>query len=103
VCEVCGAVAATIHTGCWPLVTGGDCTITIGVLSGLRQADAADIALLYFDGGPDLRMPADQPDCCLDAMGVAHILGLDGASRNCARSRPFSAPEISSFSAARLI
>jgi arginase len=37
------------------------------------------VALLYVDGGPDLRTPADEPAGMLDAMGVAHMLDLPGA------------------------
>jgi arginase len=59
------------------LVLGGDCTITLGVIAGLQRSEP-DIGLFYLDGGPDLRTPADQSEGCLDAMGVAHLLGLPG-------------------------
>ena len=77
------------------LILGGDCTITVGVVAGLQRSEP-DIGVFYLDGGPDLRTPADQPDGCLDAMGVAHLLGLPGTESNlvnvCDR-RPALRPE----------
>ena len=61
------------------LVLAGDCTITVGVIAGLQRSQP-DIGVFYLDGGPDLRTPADQPDGCLDAMGIAHLLGLPGTA-----------------------
>jgi arginase len=72
-------VAAALNAGHLPLVLGGDCSIEIGMDSGmLRQQD--DLALLYFDGGCDLRTPADEPSGILDSMGVAHMIALPGTA-----------------------
>jgi arginase len=68
-----------LHAGHIPLVIGGDCTIELGTLSGLLRRHT-DIALLYFDGGVDLRTPADNPTGMLDSMGVAHMLAAPGAA-----------------------
>jgi hypothetical protein len=36
-----------------------------------------DVGLLYVDGGQDLMIPTDHPEePILDAMGVAHMLGV---------------------------
>ena len=35
--EVAGAVDSALEQRAWPLIIGGDCTITIGVLSALRK------------------------------------------------------------------
>lgn len=71
------AVAATLARRRMPLVLGGDCTITIGVVAGLARAGAAP-ALLYVDGGPDLYTPETRAVGNLDAMGVAHMLAVPG-------------------------
>lgn len=61
-----------------PIVVGGDCTVTVGVLSGLVRA-GQDPSLLYVDGGIDLYVPETQPEGHLDSMGVAHMVGERGA------------------------
>jgi arginase len=56
------------------VVLGGDCTVTLGALAGL-QRDEPDSGLVYFDGDADLGTPAHGTGI-LDAMGIAHLLGL---------------------------
>jgi len=62
-----------------PLLLGGDCTITIGLLAGLIDR-FPDLALAYLDGDADLSTPRTSVSGILDAMGLAHILGIDGAA-----------------------
>ncbi|UCH09145.1 MAG: arginase family protein [Fidelibacterota bacterium] len=57
-----------------PLILGGDCTITLGVLDGLLRHHP-DLGLLYFDGDVDLMTPDTSGTGILDGMGMAHILG----------------------------
>ena len=71
------AVAKILSLGQTPLVIGGDCTITIGVVAGFVRS-GLDPALLYVDGGPDLYTPGASSVGHLDAMGLAHMLGLPG-------------------------
>jgi arginase len=61
-----------------PLVLGGDCTVELGTVLGVRSR-FADARLLYFDPHPDLNVPDGVPDGALDWMGVAHLLGVEGA------------------------
>jgi arginase len=61
------------------LVLGGDCTVGIGTVAG-QLAAAERLALVYFDLHADLNVPASVVDGALDWMGVAHMLGLDGAT-----------------------
>jgi arginase len=62
--------------GFLPLVVGGDCTITIGVVAGLTRAENAnDVGLVYFDGDADLNTPATSDSGVLDTMGVTHLVG----------------------------
>jgi arginase len=72
--RVADRVQAALDRGRRPLVLGGDCTITLGVVAGfLRHGD--DLGLLYFDGDADLSTPATSRSGILDAMVVAHLLG----------------------------
>jgi arginase len=96
--EVADAVAGIVQAGGRPLVVGGDCTITLGVVAGFRRVHS-DVGLAYVDGDADLGAAepgAPQADASgiLDATGIAHLLGrgtpelagLDG-------SPPLLAPE----------
>jgi arginase len=60
--------------GALPVVLGGDCSITIGVLAGLLLP-GSDLGLLYFDGDLDLNTPATTPSGFFDGMVTAHLLG----------------------------
>src|ERR1700753_4047575 len=72
---VADAVAAALAAGRRPVVLGGDCTISLGVMAGvLRQYPRA--GLLYVDGDADLATPRTSSSGVLDAMGAAHLLGL---------------------------
>jgi arginase len=58
-----------------PLVLGGDCTITLGVLAGFGGG-----GLVYFDGDADLSTPERSDSAVADTMGMTHMLG-DGSPR----------------------
>jgi arginase len=85
--SVAERVEGALGDGEIPLVIGGDCTIEVGVLSGFLRA-GEDPALLYLDGGLDLRTPTDNPTGILDSMGVAHMIGEPGAAEELARIGP---------------
>jgi arginase len=70
-----GAVAGALADGALPLVLGGDCTITLGVVAGAQRRDPS-AGLLYLDGDADLATPDTTGSGVLDAMGIAHLLGL---------------------------
>lgn len=72
--EVADAVADVVASGRWPLLLGGDCTITIGAVAGFRRA-APDTGLVYLDGDADLGVPGDGGSGIFDSMGVTHLLG----------------------------
>lgn len=75
--RVADRVERVAASGRRPLVLGGDCTITLGVVAGLQRVHPA-LGLLYFDGDVDLNTPTTTRSGILDGMGVAHLLG-DGA------------------------
>jgi arginase len=72
---VADAVAGLLAEGTLPLILGGDCTITLGVVAGAQRHDPTT-GLLYLDGDADLATPARTSSGVLDAMGIAHMLGL---------------------------
>jgi arginase len=88
--ETAGKVGRILADGRVPLVLGGECTVTIAVLSACLD-HGVDPALLYMDGGVDLFTPATNPTGILDSMGVAHLLDEPGTAAELAglgSSRP---------------
>jgi arginase len=57
-----------------PLVLGGDCSLSLGVVAGLLRHHSR-LGLLYFDGDVDLNTPETTTSGVFDGMVVAHILG----------------------------
>jgi arginase len=72
--EVADAVAGALDSGRLPLVVGGDCTITLGVIAGFRRRHR-DVGLAYVDGDSDLHLPDSGGSGIGDSMGVTHLLG----------------------------
>jgi arginase len=60
------------------LVLGGDCTVGIGTVAGHVGAGNR-VGLVYFDTHADLNVPASVREGALDWMGLAHMLGEEGA------------------------
>lgn len=73
--SVADAVERIRRSGRVALVLGGDCTITLGVLTGVQRVDP-DVGIAYFDGDGDLTTPSSTQSGILDSMGVSHLLGL---------------------------
>jgi arginase len=74
--EVADAVAGHLAAGRRPLVVGGDCTVTLGVVAGFRRHHQ-DVGLAYVDGDADLGAAlGDEASGILDSTGIAHLLGL---------------------------
>jgi arginase len=68
--RVADEVTAIRAAGRLPLVLGGDCTITLGVLAG-----SGETGLVYFDGDADLDTPERSESAVADTMGMMHMLG----------------------------
>lgn len=75
--RVATEVEDVARAGGFPVVLGGDCTITVGAFAGLLRA-GLDPALIYVDGGYDLSSPALYAAGIMDSMGSAHLMGLPG-------------------------
>ncbi len=73
-------VAAAVAEGEATLVLGGDCTVGIGTVAGHVESGES-IGLVYFDAHADLNTPASVHEGALDWMGMAHMLGEEGAAR----------------------
>jgi arginase len=72
--QVADVVASAVERELVPLVLGGDCTITLGVIAGLLRHQP-DLGLLYFDGDADLTTPDTTHSGIFDSMGVSHLVG----------------------------
>jgi arginase len=57
------------------LVLGGDCTLSVGVLAGLRARFGDEIGLVYLDGHADLHTPETTVSGYLEGMALALALG----------------------------
>ena len=71
---VADAVAREADAGRRPLVVGGDCTITLGVVAGLRRVHRG-VGLAYLDGDADLGGLSSDGSGILDSTGIWHLLG----------------------------
>ena len=71
-------VAESVAAGEMALVLGGDCTVGIGTVAGQVSAGGR-VGLIYFDTHADLNVPDSVREGALDWMGVAHMIGVDGA------------------------
>jgi arginase len=88
-------VAESVDAGELTLVLGGDCTIGIGTVAGHLEAGER-LGLVYFDAHADLNIPSSVPEGALDWMGLAHMLGEEGAAPelvNAGPREPLLAPE----------
>jgi len=63
-----------LASGHWPLVLGGDCSLSLGIVSGLLRHHLR-LGLVYFDADLDLNTPETTPSGVFDGMVLAHILG----------------------------
>lgn len=73
--RVADAVQEHVGRGYLPIVIGGDCTISLGVVAGLQRV-RDDVGVAYIDGDADLSTPDRTHSGILDATGVAHLLGF---------------------------
>jgi arginase len=74
--RVADAVAAARSDGDVPVLLGGDCTLVLGAVAGLRRPEETGngVGVFYLDGDADLDAPQEGWGV-LDSCGVAHLLG----------------------------
>jgi len=67
-------VEQATKSGALPVILGGDCTICLGTVAGVRRYFKT-ASLLWFDRDADMNIPATSPSGCLHGMVVAHMTG----------------------------
>ena len=72
--QVADQVDRAVASHQFPLVLGGDCSLSIGVLAGMIRPYPR-LGLLYFDGDLDLNTPETTSSGVFDGMVMAHVLG----------------------------
>ena len=77
--ETAERVHAALADGELALVLGGDCTVGLGTVAAHPPAEGR-LGLIYLDMHGDINTPDSVPDGALDWMGVAHMLGEEGAT-----------------------
>jgi arginase len=80
-------LAEPVSQGHIPVVIGGNCTIELGVVAANLRS-CKNLGLVYLDLHADMNTPASTKDGALDWMGIAHMLGLDGAIAELAKCGP---------------
>ena len=85
--ETARRVAEATDAGEATLVLGGDCTVGIGTVAGHTARDER-LGLLYLDAHADCNVPASVREGALDWMGLAHMLGEEGAVRALVEAGP---------------
>jgi arginase len=71
-------VATVVAEGSLPLVLGGDHSIALGTLAGLRQAAGEPGGVIWIDAHGDLNTPESSPTGNVHGMPLAAALGLAG-------------------------
>lgn len=77
--QVDGQINRALREGRAPLVLGGDCSLSLGVIAGMLRHHAR-LGLVYFDADLDLNTPQTTLSGVFDGMVLAHALGR-GAPR----------------------
>lgn len=72
--RVANQVERVVNDKALPIVLGGDCTITLGVVAGLIH-QAPNLGLMYLDGDLDLNTPDTTTSGIFDGMVIAHMTG----------------------------
>jgi arginase len=85
--DTAARVREAAEAGETTLVLGGDCTVGVGTVAG-HTAAADGLGLVYFDLHADLNIPSSAPPGALDWMGMAHMLGDEGAERELVEAGP---------------
>jgi arginase len=71
-------VEIAVKSGALPVVIGGDCSVALATVAGMRRY-YRNVSLLYLDADADLQTPATTASGCVDGMVVSHLVGR-GAS-----------------------
>ena len=78
--RLAGIVADVVSDGAVPLVLGGDHSIALGTLAGLRAVAGQPGGVIWIDAHGDLNTPGSSPSGNVHGMPLAAALGLAGES-----------------------
>ena len=78
--RVADAVANVLNDGKKYIVLGGDCTNGAGAIAGATRESDVRTGVIYLDMHGDLNTPESVDSGALDWMGMAHLLGVKGAT-----------------------
>lgn len=93
--EIAATLSKSVDVGLIPVVIGGNCTIELGVVAA-SVSKHHSLGLIYLDLHADMNTPTSTTDGSLDWMGMAHMVGLNGAVRElaaCGPRYPLLSPE----------
>jgi len=76
--KLAGIVEEVVAAGSLPLVLGGDHSVALGTLAGLRAAAGRPGGVVWIDAHGDLNTPATSPTGNVHGMPLAAALGLAG-------------------------
>jgi arginase len=71
-------VEQAVKSGALPLILGGDCSIALATVAGVRRY-FRNVSMIYVDRDADLNTPATTPSGCVDGMVVSHLTGRGAA------------------------
>jgi arginase len=67
-------VKAAIEAECFPFIIGGDCSMLMGIIQGLRSLNA-ELGMVYMDAHGDFNTPETTPSGIIGGMDVAIVAG----------------------------
>jgi arginase len=71
-------VEQAVKLGGLPLIIGGDCSIALATVAGVRRY-FRNVCMIYLDRDADLNTPATSPSGSVDGMVVSHLAGRGAA------------------------
>lgn len=91
--EIAGRVASASSDGSFVVVLGGDCSIVLGCLLGVRQAGRAPVGLVYIDAHGDFATTAESRTGSAASMCLALAVGRgDSSLARLAGTEPLARP-----------
>jgi len=96
-------VEQAVKSGALPLILGGDCSIALATVAGVRRY-FRHVGMIYMDADADLNIPATTATGCVDGMVVSHLTGRGAPELIRFWSEPFLVrePDLALFGFSRL-
>ena len=96
-------VEQAVKSGGLPLILGGDCSIALATVAGVRRY-FRHVGMIYMDADADLNIPATTATGCVDGMVVSHLTGRGAPELIRFWSEPFLVrePDLALFGFSRL-